>query len=109
MAYDELLADRIRAMLLGVPNVTEKKMFGGIAFMVQGNMACGPVRDVLMIRVGPDAYETALAEPDAAELSFTGRPMRGMVQVDVADLEDDDRLAEWVERGVEHALSLPAK
>ena len=109
MAYDDVLADRIRALLLGVPDVTEKKMFGGLAFMVQGNMACGPVRDILMVRVGPDEYEAALAEPDAEELSFTGRPMRGFVQVDVADLEDDDRLADWVDRGVTFALSLPAK
>ena len=109
MAYDEHLADRVRDLLAAAPAVTEKKMFGGICFLVNGNMACGPVNDVLMVRVGPDAYEAALARPEASELDFTGRPMRGMVQIDVADLGDDELLSWWVDAGVDFALSLPAK
>lgn len=109
MAYDEILADRIRALLMGVPDVAEKRMFGGLAFMVQGNMACGPVNDVLIVRVGPDVYDDALAHGEASEMAFTGRPMRGMVQIGVESLDDDDLLAAWVERGVDFALSLPPK
>jgi TfoX/Sxy family transcriptional regulator of competence genes len=108
MAYDEQLAERIRAIVADVDGVTERKMFGGLAFMVGGNMACGPAKDILMVRVGPDAYEDALAEPDADELQFTGRPMKGMVQVDAATLSDE-RLAEWVQRGLDFAGSLPPK
>lgn len=108
MAYDEQLAERVRTIVAGVDGVTERKMFGGLAFMVGGNMACGPVKDILMVRVGPEAYEDALGEPDADELQFTGRPMRGMVQVDAAAL-DDERLAEWVQRGLDFAASLPPK
>ncbi len=109
MAYDEGLADRIRDHLLIVPGVTEKKMFGGLAFMVGGNMAVGPVREILMVRVGPDDYEAALQEDEARELTFTGRPMRGMVEIDVAALEDDAVLADWIDRGVAFASSLPPK
>lgn len=109
MAYDEELADRIRQVTSGVPGISERKMFGGIAFMVSGNMACGPVKDALMVRVGPDAYEEALTEPEASELSFTGRPMRGMVEIEAEALTDDEVLEDWVRRGVEFASSLPPK
>jgi TfoX/Sxy family transcriptional regulator of competence genes len=109
VAYDEALADRIRQRLEPVPGVTERKMFGGLAFMVAGNMALGPVGEHLLVRVGPEGYEAALARPEAAEMSFTGRTMRGFVQVAAADLTDDALLDEWVERGVEFALSLPPK
>ena len=77
--------------------------------MVNGNMALGPVRNMCMIRVGPEAYDEVLAEGIAQELDFTGRPMRGMVQVDCAVLADDDALAEWVDRGIAFAQSLPPK
>lgn len=109
MAYDIELADRIRRHLAGVSNVTEKKMFGGLCFMVNGHMVCGPVKDLLMVRVGPDAYDDALAQPDARPMTFTGRTMRGFVEVDAEALEDDAVMADWVDRGVEHALSLPPK
>lgn len=109
MAYDIELADRIRRHLAGAPGLTEKKMFGGLCFMVKGHMVCGPVRDLLMVRVGPDAYDDALAQPDARPMTFTGRTMRGFVEIDAEALADDDVLAEWVDRGVAHALSLPPK
>ncbi|MEK7833638.1 MAG: TfoX/Sxy family protein, partial [Acidobacteriota bacterium] len=81
MAFSEKLADRIRKQLESENGVVEKKMFGGLAFMVNGNMSCGVVGEDLMVRVGPEAYESALAEPDAREMDFTGRPMKGMIYV----------------------------
>lgn len=108
MAYDEVLADRIRDLLADHPGVTERKMFGGLAFMVNGNMACGPNGDVLIVRVGPNVYEQSLTEPEASEMKFTGRPMTGFIEIDGSELEDD-LLARWVRRGVAYAESLPVK
>jgi TfoX/Sxy family transcriptional regulator of competence genes len=109
MAYDEKLAERIRHLLAGNPAVSERKMFGGIAFMVGGNMCCGIVRDELMVRLGAERYEDALAQPHARPMDFNGRPMKGMVYVGVNGTKRDEELAEWVERGVSYASSLPAK
>jgi hypothetical protein len=109
MAYDESLARRIRQALQKESNVTERKMFGGVAFMIGGNMACGPVGDELMVRVGPVAYEDALARPHARPCDFTGRPMKGMVLVGTAGIASDGDLASWVESGASFARSLPAK
>lgn len=109
MVYDETLALRTRDALRDEPNLTERKMFGGIAFMIGGNMACGPVRNDLMVRVGPDAYEDALMRPHARPCDFTGRPMRGLVLVARDGLAGDSDLAEWVERGAAYARSLPGK
>ena len=77
--------------------------------MLRGNMSCGVEKENLMVRVGPDAYDEALAQPHARLMDFTGRPMKGMVFVESAAYESDDDLRGWVERGVEYALSLPAK
>ncbi len=109
MAYDEALAARIRTAFEGQPAVIEKKMFGGVAFMVDGNMACGVTSDELMVRVGPDNYEDALSRPHARPMDFTGRPMRGMVYVSRPGFESDQDLAAWVESGASFARSLPAK
>jgi TfoX/Sxy family transcriptional regulator of competence genes len=109
MAYDEALAARIRTALRSEPGVMEKKMFGGIAFMVRGNMACGVAGDEIMVRVGPDNYEDALSRPHARPMDFTGRPMRGWLFVGpVADL-DDDAFEGWVRRSLEHCLTLKPK
>ena len=109
MAYNESIAERVTAMLLGQPDLTQKQMFGGISFMLQGNFCCGVVKDDLCVRVGKDAYEEALVMPHAREMDFTGRPMPGWVFVASPGLETDDELRRWVESGVRHALSLPAK
>lgn len=109
MAYDEALADRIREILGDRPGVAERKMFGGLAFMVYGNTACGPNGDILIVRVGPDAYESALELDGAGEMQFTGRPMRGFVEVAPDALDSEATLAEWVQRGVAFAESLPPK
>ena len=109
MAYDEKLAERIRVVIEDQPEATERKMFGGLCFMVAGNMAVGIVGKQLMVRVGPDAYEAALRKPHAREMDFTGRPMKGMVMVSVAGIDSDADLGTWVARGVDFAGSLPAK
>ncbi|MFJ9576947.1 TfoX/Sxy family protein [Streptomyces sp. NPDC101191] len=109
MAFDEGLAERIRARLAGDPAITEKRMFGGIAFLCAGNMAVGVTGDDLMVRVGPDATDDALSRPGARLFDMTGRPMRGWVVVDAAAVAEDAALAEWVERGRAFAAGLPPK
>ncbi|HEY8467400.1 MAG TPA: TfoX/Sxy family protein [Solirubrobacterales bacterium] len=110
MAYDETTAERVRDILaLHGDELTERKMFGGIAWMIRGNMACGMLGDDLLVRVDPEDYERALAEPDTRVFDFTGRVARNMVVVSGEQLEGDEALAEWVETGVAYALSLSPK
>jgi TfoX/Sxy family transcriptional regulator of competence genes len=109
MAYDEGLAERIRSLLEDRGRVTERRMFGGLAFLVRGNMTVGIVNDQLMVRVGPDTYGAALRQPHARAMDFTGRPMKGFVFVSPEGFESDSDLAQWVERGVTYGASLPAK
>jgi TfoX/Sxy family transcriptional regulator of competence genes len=109
MAYDEALAERIRTLLAGRGDVTERKMFGGIAFMVSDRMAVGVMRDDLMVRVGADAQDDALARPHARPMDFSGRPMPGMVYVAPAGVAEDADLARWIEAGVAFAVSQPQK
>ncbi|MGI9592461.1 MAG: TfoX/Sxy family protein [Myxococcota bacterium] len=106
---DEGLAERIRELLEERTDVTEKKMFGGLAFLLGGNMCAGIVGDELMVRVGPDGYQDALAQPCAREMDFTGRSLKGLVYVDCEGIEDDAELAGWVARGVRFAGALPPK
>jgi TfoX/Sxy family transcriptional regulator of competence genes len=103
VAYDEELAARIRTVLRGRDDLAEKKMFGGLTFMVAGKMACGVVHDDLMGRVGPNGHDAALAEPHTRPMDFTGRPLRGMVYVDRAGVASDTELARWIDRGVRAA------
>jgi TfoX/Sxy family transcriptional regulator of competence genes len=105
--YDEHLAERIRNHLAPWP-FSERKMFGGLAFLIGGNMACGVVRDELMVRTGPAAHEDALRDPHARPMDFTGRPMRGMVFVAPEGL-DEPSLGHWVKLGATFAEALPAK
>ena len=107
--YDEQLAERIRPHLAGHAGVEERKMFGGLAFLLNSHMCCGVIRDTLLARVGPEQYEEALAMPHARPVDITGRPMTGMVQVDPAGFQTDAELAAWVERGVRFASALPPK
>ena len=109
MPYNEQLVERVRGVLARKRSVRERKMFGGLTFMVRGNMACGVENNRLMVRVGPDAYEDALDRPHARPMDFTGRPMRGMVFVEPTGLKSDKDLKAWVQRGVDFAMSLPAK
>ena len=109
MAYDEVLAGRIRTILTDEETLTERKMFGGIAFMVAGNMACGVIRDDFMARVGPDGHDDALTRPHVRPMEVGSRPMRGMVSVGPAGTRSDADLAAWVRRCVAFARSLPPK
>ena len=109
MPYDEMLVERVRGVLKGKRNVMERKTFGGLTFMLQGNMCCRVEGDRLMVRVGAEKYDEALAQKHAQLMDFTGRPMKGMVFVEPAGLASAEDLTAWVERGVDFALSLPAK
>lgn len=113
MAYDEGLAQRIRETLadrdVDAGPIVEKKMFGGLAFLVSGNMSIGVRDDELMVRVGKDGHEDALAQSHARPMDFTGRPLKGFVYVEAEGIAEDEDLAAWVERGVAFASSLPAK
>ena len=109
MAYNEALASRMRQLLNNQPELVEKKMFGGIGFMLRGNMACGVNKDDLIVRVGPDNYERAVIRPHARPFDFTGRPMKGWAIVEHDGYVVDDDLKSWVEEGVKFALSLPPK
>ena len=109
MAYDEGLAQRVREEMLELPGFVEKKMFGGVGFMLQGNMACGVNGEDLIVRVGPERYEDALARPHTKPFDMTGRPMKGWVMVSPQGVEADKDLQDWVQQGVEVASSLPAK
>lgn len=108
MAYDERLADRVRDVLEGAPGVSERKMFGGIAFMVEGHMACGVAGDDLMLRLGPEGAEAALRRPHVRPMDFTGRPMTGMVFVAPPGLRGA-ALRRWVEAAAAFARTLPPK
>ncbi|MFV1991762.1 MAG: TfoX/Sxy family protein [Acidimicrobiales bacterium] len=109
MVYSEDLATRVRALFADDPGVSERKMFGGLCLMVNGNMALGVMEKDLMVRVGPDAYEDALAQPHCRKMDFTGRPMKGMVFVDLEAVESEEDLAAWAARGAEFAGSLKPK
>lgn len=109
MAFDEGLAERIRDLVRDDGEVRERKMFGGLAFLYQGNMAVGIVGEELMVRVGPDAWTDSLAQPHTREMDFTGRSMKGMVYVGVEGFAEDDDLRVWVERGMAFARTCPAK
>ena len=109
MAYDDGLAERIRETLTERSDVSEKRMFGGVAFLVGGRMAVGIVRDDLMVRVGPDAYDRVLRQRHARRMDFTGRPMKGFVYVAPAGFESDADLRRWVGLGMSFVASLPAR
>ena len=109
MAFDEQLADRVRDALDGRAAVTERRMFGGIAFMVAGNMACGVIGDELLVRLAPGDAEAALAREGVRPFDMTGRPMRGWVLVAGEAVDDDRELRFWVDEGTAHAGSLPPK
>ncbi|MGH2984139.1 MAG: TfoX/Sxy family protein [Solirubrobacterales bacterium] len=109
MAYDEQLADRVRDLVSAHSEVSERKMFGGIAFMIGGNMAVGVLGEDLIVRLDHDESEKALAEPGVREFDFTGRPAKGMVYVAPEQTSDDGSLAGWVEAGAGYAATLPEK
>lgn len=109
MAYDEGVAQRLREALEGRQEIREKKMFGGLAFLLDGNMCCGVVGEELMVRVGPEAYEEALSQPHARKMDFTGQPLSGFVYVAPPGFAEDEDLAAWLDRALGFASSLPSK
>jgi TfoX/Sxy family transcriptional regulator of competence genes len=109
VAYDEALSERIRLALAGREGITERKMFGGIGFMLNGNMCCGVHGEELIVRLGPEGGDRALDEPHTRPMDFTGRPMTGFVMVEPAALEADQELERWVDRAIGYVSVLPPK
>lgn len=109
MPYDEGLAERLRDAYSMTDGVTERKLFGGIVFLVNGNMSCGVVKNTLMVRVGTELYEEALGRPHAREMDFTGRSMKGFVYVEPEGFESDEDLDDWVQLSCRFVSTLPAR
>ena len=109
MAYDEVLADRVRAILSDEFGVTEQKMFGGLAFMLRGNMCCGVLGDDLILRLGPERVAAAVEREGLGVMDFTGRPMKAFALADPASVAGDAELGRWVAEAVAFAGALPAK
>jgi len=109
MPYDERLAERTRAELSGWSGVEERRMFGGVAFLLRGNMCCGVTKDLLVLRLGPGGAELALSQPHTKEMDFTGKPMKGMVYVEAEGVRTEAALQRWLEQAVEFAQILREK
>lgn len=109
MAYDEGLATRIRDLVGDEHRLTEKKMFGGLAMLLDGNMAIGVHGDGLIVRAEPGQHDALLAEPGARPFDLTGRPMKGWIVVDPEGCSEDVDLRRWVDRGISYARNLPPK
>lgn len=109
MAYDEGLAQRIRELIGNHPAIAEKKMFGGVGFIIRGHLACGVNGHDLIVRVGPDEHATALAHPHTRPFDVTGRAMKGWVMVSSRGVQTDTDLKNWVDQALSFVLELPAK
>ncbi|MCC7477794.1 TfoX/Sxy family protein [bacterium] len=109
MPCDETLVERVRAILAVQPGISEKRMFGGVCFLVNGNMACGVAGEELMLRLGNELTAEALEEPHTRPMDFTGKVIRSMLFVDAAGLETEAELTGWVQRAASFAAGLPAK
>ena len=109
MAFDEQLANIVRKQLSRKAGLAEKKMFGGLAFLINGNMSVGVHGNELIVRIAPEATDAALKEPGARVFDITGRPMKGWLLIGGAGVKDPASVTEWVRRGVDYASSLPKK
>jgi TfoX/Sxy family transcriptional regulator of competence genes len=109
MGYDVKTAERVRRILASRGGVVEKRMVGGLSFVVDGNMCCGVTGSALMVRVGADARKRVLAEPHVRPMEFAGRPLAGFLCVDPEGFPTDAALAAWVQRGIDFVATLPAK
>lgn len=109
MAYDQGLAERVRELFADRPGIVEKKMFGGLCWLINGNMAGGVYKEFLIVRVGPDKEAAALVQPHARRFDITGRPMKGWVMVSSEGYEEDEDLARWFGMGIDFAGDLPPK
>ena len=106
MVYDETLAERIRKIVKKYRSVDEKKMFGGIAFLLKGKMFVGITKNDLLVRVGPERNDEALKRPHALPMDFTGKPMKGFIYVAPAGIKTDKALADWIEMAKDFVLTL---
>lgn len=109
MSYSESLASRIRDVFVGRRWITEKKIFGGVGFMLHGNMCVGVWQTSLIIRLGPEQAVEALTKPHVVEFNVTGRPMKGWAMVEAEGVETDQQLRVWIERAIEFVEGLPRK
>ena len=109
MPYDKKLAARVEEILCEVPGVTKKHLFGGLCFLLNGNLCCGVEKDRLMVRVGPDKYDEALKHEYSVPMDFTGKPMKGLVFVHPDGVARKEWLQTWIELGLEFAASQPPK
>lgn len=108
MAYDDATADRVRAVL-GCRRVVERKMFEGLAFVYRGHMVCGVLDDRVVLRLGNEGADEALGMPGVSEMDFTGKPMRSMAYLEPQEIETEEDLKAWVEKGIAFAKTLEAK
>ena len=109
MAFSESLATRIRDALARKTNIEEKKMFGGVGFLLNGNMLVGVWKDSIIVRLGHDRYDDALVEPHVREFDITGKPMKGWIMVESEGVKDDDQLHDWIGRATTFVKTLPKK
>jgi len=109
MAFSESLAARIHDVLSRRSAITEKKMFGGVGFLLNGNMLVGVWKNSLIVRLGPNEGETALLEPHVKVFDITGRPMKGWLLVEPEGIDEDGQLKDWIERAMKFVETLPAK
>jgi TfoX/Sxy family transcriptional regulator of competence genes len=109
MAFDAGLADRIREALPRSHAISERKMFGGLAFLINGHMFCGVVKDDLMVRLGEELVAAALKQPHTRPMDFTGKPMKSMIYVDACGVDSDESLRLWVESALKFVKKLPPK
>jgi TfoX/Sxy family transcriptional regulator of competence genes len=109
MPYDDQLAQRVRDVLRQRQDVAERKMFGGVAFLVNGNMCCGVNGERLVLRLGPEGAEEALGRPHTRPMDFTGKAIKSMIYVEADGVASDTELRSWVEWALDHARSLPPK
>src|SRR5215467_11629308 len=109
MPFDQNLADRTRRILAERCDVTERKMFGGLSFMVNGHMCCGVIKQDLVVRLGPEKYSQALSNPGVREMDFTGRALKGFIYVGPEGYQSDKSLKKWINAGLDFILTLPPK
>ncbi len=109
MVFNETLAERIRHRLARRKNIEEKKMFGGVGFLLNGNLLVGVWKDSLCVRLGPDEGEEALKEPHVKKFDITGRPMKNWVLVEPEGIMSDDQINDWIERAMKFVTTLPGK
>jgi TfoX/Sxy family transcriptional regulator of competence genes len=109
VAFDEQLGEKVRSVVKGQRGLVEKKMFGGLAFLINGNMSVGVHKNELIVRLPPEETDSALKEPGARIFDITGRPMKGWLMIGGAGLKNETALKNWVKRGVSFASALPKK